>query len=67
MLGIFLTDPAWQDRMKRFAPMEAGLTIQNTIKLDTLHIGPWAGLGILAGYAAAAAFAAALNLQGRDA
>jgi hypothetical protein len=47
--------------------MEAGLTIQNTIKLDTLHVGPWAGLGILAGYAAAAAVAAALSLQARDA
>jgi ABC-2 type transport system permease protein len=67
MLGMFLTDPQWQDRMKRFAPMEAGLTIQNTIKLDTLHIGVWAGLGVLAGYAAAATVAAAMNLHARDA
>jgi ABC-2 type transport system permease protein len=67
ILGVFLTDPAWQHRMKRFAPMEAGLTIQNTIKLDSLHVGPWAGLGILAAYAAAAAFGAALYLHTRDA
>jgi ABC-2 type transport system permease protein len=67
MLAMFLTDPQWEHRLKRFAPMEAGLTIQKTIKLDTLDVGPWAGLGTLAGYAAAAALAAALSLQARDA
>jgi ABC-2 type transport system permease protein len=67
MLSMFITDPHWQHRLKRFAPMEAGLTIQNTIKLDGLHIGPWAGLGLLAVYATTAALAAALALQNRDA
>jgi ABC-2 type transport system permease protein len=67
MLGLFLTDPQWEHRLKRFAPMEAGLTIQHTIKLDTLQVGPWAGLGTLGGYAAAAALAAGLSLQARDA
>ena len=33
--------------------MNAGLSIQATERLDELPLGPWQGLGVLAGYAAA--------------
>lgn len=42
------------DDLEQYAPMTAGLAIQATRNLDALPIGPWAGLGVLAGYAGAA-------------
>jgi ABC-2 type transport system permease protein len=47
--------------------MTAGLAIQATINLGSLPIGPWAGLGVLAGWAAAALLAGGLLLRLRDA
>jgi ABC-2 type transport system permease protein len=47
--------------------MTAGLAIQATTDLDSLPIGPWAGLGVLAGWAAAALLGGALVLRLRDA
>ncbi|WP_242619885.1 hypothetical protein, partial [Actinomadura fibrosa] len=47
-------DEHWRDRLEKIAPMPAGLSIQYTKALDRLAIGPWAGLGVLAAYAAAA-------------
>jgi ABC-2 type transport system permease protein len=66
LLGIVLTDPAWQHRLHRFAPMEAGLAVQATRGLDDLPIGPWAGLGVLAAYSAAALVAGATLFLARD-
>jgi ABC-2 type transport system permease protein len=48
-------DPRWQERLDSLAPMTAGLAVQATTRLDSLPIGPWPGLGVLAAYAAAAA------------
>jgi ABC-2 type transport system permease protein len=67
MLAMFIDDARWQHLLYRFAPMEAGLTIQRTLNLDTLHIGPWAGLGLLAAYAATAALLGGVLLHLRDA
>lgn len=64
--GIVL-DPTWQRRVDRVAPMNAGLAIQSTTNLGKLPIGPWAGLGVLAAWTAAALFAGWLLLQLRDA
>jgi ABC-2 type transport system permease protein len=47
--------------------MDAGLAILNTTGLRDLVISPWAGLGVLAGWAAAALLAAGLLLRLRDA
>ena len=47
--------------------MDAGLTIQSTANLGKLPIGPWAGLGVLAAWTAAALFTGWLLLQLRDA
>jgi ABC-2 type transport system permease protein len=60
-------EPAWQRWVERYAPTNAGLAIADTTGLRHLAIGPWAGLGVLAGWAAAALLAAALLLRLRDA
>jgi ABC-2 type transport system permease protein len=64
--GLVL-EPTWQHRVDRVAPMNAGLAIQSTTNLSKLPIGPWAGLGVLAAWAAAALLAGWLLLQARDA
>ncbi|MFE5937669.1 ABC transporter permease subunit [Streptomyces sp. NPDC056470] len=60
-------DPEWQRHLQQIAPMTAGLTVQATVGLPGLPIGPWAGLGVLAAWAAAALLAGGLLLRGRDA
>ena len=47
--------------------MTAGLAVQATVGLDTLPIGPWTGLGVLAGWAVAALLGGGLALRLRDA
>jgi ABC-2 type transport system permease protein len=60
-------DPTWQHRLQRYGPMTAGLAIQATRNLGKLPIGPWAGLGVLAAWAAAALVAGGVLLRVRDA
>ncbi|MGD0602079.1 MAG: ABC transporter permease [Streptosporangiaceae bacterium] len=62
-----VTNPVWSHRIERYAPMNAGLTIQDTIGLRGLAISPWGGLGVLAAWAAAALLAGALALRWHDA
>lgn len=59
--------PAWQHRIQRVAPMNAGLTIQSTTNLNKLPIAPWAGIGVLAAWTAAALLIGWLLLKARDA
>jgi ABC-2 type transport system permease protein len=66
ILGAVITDPTWQHRLHRYAPMDAGLAVQATRGLDHLAIGPWAGLAVLAGYAAASLVAGAAAFRLRD-
>jgi ABC-2 type transport system permease protein len=47
--------------------MSAGLSVQNTIGLDELPIGPWPGLGVLATYAGVALLSGLMVFQLRDA
>jgi ABC-2 type transport system permease protein len=47
--------------------MTAGLEIQATVGLRSLPISPWAGLGVLAAWAAAALLVGGLLLRARDA
>jgi len=67
VLGDVVLNPAWQHRIGRWAPMNAGLAIQSTRHLGALPIGPWAGLGVLTAWAAAALLAGGLLLRLRDA
>jgi ABC-2 type transport system permease protein len=60
-------DPVWSHRLERYAPMSAGLTIQDTTGLRGLPISPWGGLGVLAAWAAVAMLAGGLVLRLRDA
>src|SRR5262245_7598373 len=67
ILAQAVTDPRWQRHLQRVGPMTAGLAIQATSGLRSLPVGPWAGLGVLAAWAAAALLTGGLLLQLRDA
>ncbi|WP_233526121.1 ABC transporter permease subunit [Actinomadura spongiicola] len=60
-------DAAWRERLEKVAPMSAGLAVQSTRDLERLPIGPWPGLGVLAGYAAAAMLVGGVLFAVRDA
>jgi ABC-2 type transport system permease protein len=66
VLSATVGDPHWQRLLQRIAPMSAGLTVQATTGLRDLPIGPWAGLGVTAGWAAAALLAGGLLLRTAD-
>ena len=57
----------WHRHLERIGPMTAGLAIQATTDLRGLPIGPWAGLGVLAAWAAGALLCGGLLLRWRDA
>jgi ABC-2 type transport system permease protein len=59
--------PHWQRHLDQIAPMSAGLAIQATTGLRGMPISPWAGLGVLAVWAAGAMLAGGLLLRLRDA
>ena len=65
--AILAGDPEWQHQIERYAPMSAGLTIQDTVGLHGLPITPWGGLGVLAAWAAVALLTGGLMLRLRDA
>jgi ABC-2 type transport system permease protein len=67
ILAQAVTNPDWKRHLKQIAPMDAGLAIRATTDLDSLPIGPWAGLGVLAAWAVAAVLAGGLLLRLRDA
>jgi ABC-2 type transport system permease protein len=67
VVAAVITDPDWQRRLEQISPSTAGLAIQATTDLDRLPISPWAGLGVLAGWAATALLLGALLLRFRDA
>jgi ABC-2 type transport system permease protein len=60
-------DPHWQRLLQKTAPMSAGLAVQATTDLGSLPLSPWAGLGVTAGWAAAALLTGGLLLRVRDA
>ncbi len=67
LIALTVTSPVWLHRLQRYTPMTAGLTIQNTTGLRGLPITPWAGLGVLALWAAGALLIGAMLLRLRDA
>jgi ABC-2 type transport system permease protein len=67
IIAQMVSDPHWQRHLKQIGPMTAGLAVQATTNLHSLPIGPWAGLGVLAAWAAAALLAGGLLVQLRDA
>lgn len=67
ILISMVSNPDWHRHLQQIAPMNAGLAIQSTIDLDSLPIGGWAGIGVLAAWAAAALLLGGLLLRFRDA
>ncbi len=67
ILGQVIASPAWQRHLEQAGPMTAGLEIQASTGLRDLPIGPWAGLGVLAAWAAAALLIGGILLCRRDA
>jgi ABC-2 type transport system permease protein len=66
LLASFAADEKWAHRLHRWGPMDAGLAVQVTRHLHTPDIGPWAGLGVLAMYAAGALLIGTVLLERRD-
>jgi ABC-2 type transport system permease protein len=67
IVAAVVSDPHVQRHLQQIAPMTAGLEIQATVGLRSLPISPWAGLGVLAAWAAAALLVGGLLLRFRDA
>jgi ABC-2 type transport system permease protein len=67
ILETVVPDPIWRRHLQQVGPTSAGLAVQATGKLDALPIGPWAGLGVLSAWAAAAMLIGGLLLRFRDA
>lgn len=67
ILSQVIGNPHWQRLLQQIGPMSAGLAIQATTNLHSLPLRPWAGLGVTAGWAAAALVAGGLLLRIRDA
>jgi ABC-2 type transport system permease protein len=62
-----VTDPTMKRHLQQIAPSNAGLSIQATVDLHSLPVSPWAGLGVLAAWAAGALLAGGALLHIRDA
>ena len=62
-------DPDWRRHLEQIGPMSAGLDVQATTRaaLDSQALGPWAGLGVLALWAAGAMLLGGLVFSLRDA
>jgi ABC-2 type transport system permease protein len=67
VMSHVFTNPNWQRHLQQIGPMTAGLAIQVTTNLQHQPIGPWAGLGVLTAWAAAAVLVGDLLLRLRDA
>ncbi|MEU5778969.1 ABC transporter permease [Streptomyces venezuelae] len=66
VLSGLLADANWRERAEELTPSTAGLAVRATVGVERLPIGPWAGIGVLGGYAAAALLVGALVLRARD-
>jgi len=66
LLAQLVSGP-WRRLLQQLAPMTAGLAIQATRKTRSLPISPWAGLGVLAAWAAGMLVIGLVVLKARDA
>ncbi|MEV4347004.1 ABC transporter permease [Actinoplanes sp. NPDC049596] len=67
MLLWMLPDPDWSRWLYRLTPATAVQALATTVENDTLPLGPWAALAVVAAWTAAALSLGALLLRGRDA
>jgi len=66
LLAQLVSGP-WRRHIQQIAPMTAGLAIQATRNRHSLPISPWAGLGVLAAWAAGMLLVGLTVLKARDA
>ena len=66
LLAQLVSGP-WREHIQQIAPMTAGLAIQATRNIRSLPTSPWAGLGILAAWAAGTLVVGVAVLKARDA
>jgi ABC-2 type transport system permease protein len=62
-----ISSVTWRRHLEQIGPTTAGLAVQTTTRLGGLPIGPWAGLGVLALWAAGALLVGGVLLVVRDA
>lgn len=67
ILTTLVGEPKLARLLEQIGPTTAGLAIQATAHLHSLPIGPWAGLGVLAAWAAGALLLGGVLLELRDA
>jgi ABC-2 type transport system permease protein len=67
IIAVFAGNATLSRQLDQIAPMTAGLAIQATTGLNSLPISPWAGLDVLAAWAAGALVLGGLLLRSRDA
>jgi ABC-2 type transport system permease protein len=67
VIGFAAGNASLSRLLQQIGPMTAGLAIQATTGLDSLPISPWAGLGVLAAWAACALLLGGLLLRVRGA
>ncbi len=67
IIGAVVGRPELARHIQQIGPMTAGLAIQATTGLSSLPISPWAGLAVLAAWAAGALLLGGLLLRLRDA
>ena len=66
IIAVFAGNATLSRHLQQITPMTAGLAIQATTGLNTLPISPWAGLGVLAAWAAGSLVLGGLLLRSRD-
>jgi ABC-2 type transport system permease protein len=67
IVAAVVADRDWYRHLQQIGPMTAGLAVQATTDLGGQPVGPWAGLGVLAAWAAGALLTGGLLLRLRDA
>lgn len=67
VLESLVSEQRWREWLAEWAPMSAGMAVQATRGLDTMPVGPWQGLAVLAAYAATAVVLGGVLFQVRDA
>jgi ABC-2 type transport system permease protein len=67
LIAAVVTSPDWRRHLEQAGPMTAGLAIQATTGLRGLPLSPWAGIGVVAAWAAVALLGGGLLFRVRDA
>ncbi|NUR57460.1 MAG: ABC transporter permease [Catenulispora sp.] len=67
IVALVISNPDWHRHAEQLAPMQAGLSIQNTIDLAHQPLSPWQGIGVLAAWAFGALAVGGIVMRARDA